>query len=212
TGLNFPLVEEAIGPDGQIVGVDLTDAMLVQAQDRIETNGWRNISLVQADAADFEFPTDVDAILSTYALSQVPECAEVIAHGAGKPGAAASVMGRMEASAQPLRAPRSGRVMRAVQAGPLAGLIAQALLLAVPGATVGLSVTGWAIGLICGVTMNVALARGLSRHGSNRLRAADWVTLARASLATGVAALVADSFAHRAPVTLLVSISALALA
>ena len=38
------------------------------------------------------------------------------------------------------------------------------------------------------------------------------MTLVRASLAVGVAGLVADSFAHRAPVTLLVSISALALA
>src|SRR5246127_4553325 len=82
TGLNFPLIEEAIGPDGRIVGVDLTDAMLTRAQDRIETNGWSNISLVQADAVDFVFPAEADAILSTYALSQVPECAEVIAHGA----------------------------------------------------------------------------------------------------------------------------------
>jgi ubiquinone/menaquinone biosynthesis C-methylase UbiE len=82
TGLNFPLVEEAIGPDGRIVGVDLTDAMLAQAQDRIAANGWSNISLVQADAADFDFPAEVNAILSTYALSQVPACAAVIAHGA----------------------------------------------------------------------------------------------------------------------------------
>jgi len=82
TGLNFPLIEDVIGPHGRIVGVDLTDAMLAQAQGRIATNGWGNISLVQADAADFDFPTKVDAILSTYALSQVPECAEVIAHGA----------------------------------------------------------------------------------------------------------------------------------
>jgi ubiquinone/menaquinone biosynthesis C-methylase UbiE len=82
TGLNFPLIEEVIGPDGRIVGVDLTDAMLARARDRIQANGWSNVSLVQADAADFDFPTEVDAILSTYALSQVPECAEVIAHGA----------------------------------------------------------------------------------------------------------------------------------
>ncbi len=82
TGLNFPLIEQAIGPDGRIVGVDLTDAMLARAQHRIETNGWSNISLVQADAAEFDFPTEVDAILSTYALTQVPECGEVIAHGA----------------------------------------------------------------------------------------------------------------------------------
>jgi demethylmenaquinone methyltransferase/2-methoxy-6-polyprenyl-1,4-benzoquinol methylase len=82
TGLNFPLIEQAIGPGGRIVGVDLTDAMLARAQDRIDRNGWSNISLVQSDAAVFDFPAGFDAILSTYALSQVPECAEVIAHGA----------------------------------------------------------------------------------------------------------------------------------
>jgi ubiquinone/menaquinone biosynthesis C-methylase UbiE len=82
TGLNFPLLEAAIGPGGRITGVDLTDAMLARAQDRIEANGWGNVRLVQADAAEFAFPAKVDAILSTYALSQVPECAQVIAHGA----------------------------------------------------------------------------------------------------------------------------------
>ena len=82
TGLNFPLIEEAIGPGGRIVGVDLTDAMLARAKDRIAVNGWANVSLVQADAAGFDFPAGADAILSTYALSQVPECAEVIARGA----------------------------------------------------------------------------------------------------------------------------------
>jgi demethylmenaquinone methyltransferase/2-methoxy-6-polyprenyl-1,4-benzoquinol methylase len=82
TGQNFPLIERAIGPDGRIIGVDLTDAMLAQAQRRIDHNGWRNISLVQADAADYNFPAEVDAIISTYALSHVPECGDVITHGA----------------------------------------------------------------------------------------------------------------------------------
>src|ERR1700760_3249521 len=82
TGLNFPLLQQAVGPGGRIVGVDLTDAMLARAQDRIKANGWSNVSLVQADAAGFAFPAGAGAILSTYALTQVPECAEVIAHGA----------------------------------------------------------------------------------------------------------------------------------
>jgi demethylmenaquinone methyltransferase/2-methoxy-6-polyprenyl-1,4-benzoquinol methylase len=82
TGLNFPLLQQAVGPDGRIVGVDLTDAMLARAADRVKANGWANVSLVQADAASFGFPAEVDAILSTYALTQVPECADVIAHGA----------------------------------------------------------------------------------------------------------------------------------
>lgn len=82
TGLNFPLIEKAIGPGGRIVGVDLTDAMLARAQDRIEKNGWSNVSLVHTDVAEFGFPAGADAILSTYAMTQVPECAQVIARGA----------------------------------------------------------------------------------------------------------------------------------
>lgn len=82
TGQNFPLIEQAIGPEGRIVGVDLTDAMLAQARERIETAGWSNVVLVQADAAEFDFPAGVDAILSTYALSHVPEPGAVIANGA----------------------------------------------------------------------------------------------------------------------------------
>jgi demethylmenaquinone methyltransferase/2-methoxy-6-polyprenyl-1,4-benzoquinol methylase len=81
TGLNFTLIEQVIGPEGRIVGIDLTDAMLTQAQRRIQASGWRNISLVQADAFEFQFPAGVNAILSTFALSLVPECAKVIAHG-----------------------------------------------------------------------------------------------------------------------------------
>jgi demethylmenaquinone methyltransferase/2-methoxy-6-polyprenyl-1,4-benzoquinol methylase len=82
TGLNFSLIQERVGPTGGIVGVDLTDAMLARAEARIEAHGWSNVSVVLADAARFEFPSEVDAILSTYALTQVPECAEVIARGA----------------------------------------------------------------------------------------------------------------------------------
>src|SRR4051812_22886705 len=41
---------------------------------------------------------------------------------------------------------------------------------------------------------------------------ASWVTLARAALAAGVAALAVDSFAHSTPVALLVTLSAVALA
>jgi ubiquinone/menaquinone biosynthesis C-methylase UbiE len=81
TGLNFPSIQRAIGPEGRIVGVDLTDAMLVQAQHRIKTNGWSNVSLVHADAADFAFPAGVDAILATYPHALLPESRQVIAHG-----------------------------------------------------------------------------------------------------------------------------------
>jgi demethylmenaquinone methyltransferase/2-methoxy-6-polyprenyl-1,4-benzoquinol methylase len=81
TGLNFPLIERAVGPDGHVIGVDLTDAMLGRARRRIGAHRWRNVVVVQADAARFRFPVGVNAILSTYALSLVPECGEVIERG-----------------------------------------------------------------------------------------------------------------------------------
>jgi ubiquinone/menaquinone biosynthesis C-methylase UbiE len=92
TGLNFALIEAEIGPDGRIVGVDLTDAMLARAEDRVAARGWRNVELVLADAVGFGFPTGTDAILSTYALTQVPGCAAVIAHGAASLSAGGRVV------------------------------------------------------------------------------------------------------------------------
>ncbi|MDX6369107.1 MAG: hypothetical protein QOG93_609, partial [Gaiellaceae bacterium] len=101
--------------------------------------------------------------------------------------------------------------MRTVQAGPVTGLMAQALLLTALAEAVGLSGAGWVVGGICGVIMNAGLARGLSRY-CHRLRAADWVTLTRATLAVGVAALTADAFDEPAAVTTLVTLTVVALA
>jgi phosphatidylglycerophosphate synthase len=110
-----------------------------------------------------------------------------------------------------------GRMPRTVQTGPLTALIAQLLLIAALAETarpsgVGLGPAGWVAGVTCGVITNAALAGGLTRYRVDRLGPADWVTLARATLAVGVAALIAGSFDQPAPVTLLVSLTALALA
>ena len=56
TGLNFSLLQEQIGPEGKIIGVDLTDAMPVAANHRVLTYGWSNVELVQSDAARYDFP------------------------------------------------------------------------------------------------------------------------------------------------------------
>ena len=102
--------------------------------------------------------------------------------------------------------------MRASQAGPAIGLIAQVLLLAVLAGTAGLGAAGWVVGVACAVTMAAVLARGLARRRGDRLGPASWLTLARATLAVGVAALTADSFTRDTPVALLVTLAAVALA
>jgi phosphatidylglycerophosphate synthase len=98
--------------------------------------------------------------------------------------------------------------LRASRTGPATALLAPALLLAVLAATAGLDPAGEITGLACAALMAAALARA----GRERLGPASWVTLARATLAVGVAALAADSFTNSTPVALLVALAAVALA
>jgi len=83
TGLAFPELQARIGPDGELVGVDLSGGMLARARERVRAHGWDNVRLVETrveeasldarafDAALFSFPHDVlqshaavDAVLS----------------------------------------------------------------------------------------------------------------------------------------------------
>jgi ubiquinone/menaquinone biosynthesis C-methylase UbiE len=82
TGLNFSLLQEQIGPKGKIIGVDLTDAMLAEANRRVLAQGWLNVELVKSDAARYEFPAGLDGIVSAFALTLVPEFDEVVRRGA----------------------------------------------------------------------------------------------------------------------------------
>ena len=102
--------------------------------------------------------------------------------------------------------------MQTVRTGAAIGLIAQLALLAALAGTVGLGGTGLAVGIACGVSTNAALSRGLAGCGADAVGPADRVTLVRATLAGGVAALTADSFDRPAPVTVLVALTVVALA
>jgi phosphatidylglycerophosphate synthase len=91
------------------------------------------------------------------------------------------------------------------------GLIAQIALLAVLSRTAGLEVAGWLAGLACGLTTTAALTRGLARSGASGLGPANRMTLARATLVGGVAALVADAYARPAPVAAVVMLAVVSL-
>ena len=81
TGLNFSLVLDKIGTQGRIIGVDITDKMLDQAQNRIKENGWKNVELIQRDFAEYDFPDNVDGIFSTGAIQYCVEYDKVIKGG-----------------------------------------------------------------------------------------------------------------------------------
>lgn len=71
TGLNLPLLVDAVGATGQVVGVDASAEMLDQVKRRADQHGWDNVELVQADAATVDGLAGFDAVLATYALSIV---------------------------------------------------------------------------------------------------------------------------------------------
>jgi phosphatidylglycerophosphate synthase len=98
------------------------------------------------------------------------------------------------------------------QVGPLVGLFGTVLILALLARTVGIGGAGWLVGLSCGLVLNVALASALWRDPSAELGWASWVTLIRATLAVGVAALTAASFEQPVATVALVTLASVAIA
>jgi len=78
TGINFPLFQRYIGSTGQIIGVDITDAMLEQAKKRVASQRWKNVTLMQHDASTYQIPPKVNAVFSSFALSLFPDTKRVL--------------------------------------------------------------------------------------------------------------------------------------
>ena len=78
TGVNLPYLVDAVGPEGRVIVVDLTPEMLTKAREKIDRAGWQNVELVESDMADFSFPEDVTAVLSTLALATIPDYDAVV--------------------------------------------------------------------------------------------------------------------------------------
>lgn len=92
-----------------------------------------------------------------------------------------------------------------------ASLASLVVLLALLTVTTGLGPLGWAAGLGCGATLVVCVAVGQGHYGVTSLGPADRITLGRAMLACGVAALVVDGMLG-VPSAALVPLAAVALA
>ena len=78
TGLNFPFLMEQIGPEGRLIGIDLTPGMLDIARVRVDRSGWKNVELIQSDIAAYDFPEGVNGVLATGLFGYIPEYDRVI--------------------------------------------------------------------------------------------------------------------------------------
>jgi demethylmenaquinone methyltransferase/2-methoxy-6-polyprenyl-1,4-benzoquinol methylase len=82
TGLNFELLQKAVGPSGKIVGIDISEGMLERARALVRDSGWQNVELVSGSASDFEFPKSVGGIVAIGVLTYEPDFDKVIERGA----------------------------------------------------------------------------------------------------------------------------------
>ncbi len=78
TGLNFPFLTEQIGPEGRLIGIDLTTGMLDIARERVERSGWKNVELVHSDIAAYDFQDGINGVLATGIFGYIPEYDRVI--------------------------------------------------------------------------------------------------------------------------------------
>ena len=74
TGLSFPHLENYVGPEGAIIGVEQSPDMIAKARARAEQNGWTNVTFVNAPAEEAHIPHPADAAVFhfTHDLMQTP--------------------------------------------------------------------------------------------------------------------------------------------
>jgi demethylmenaquinone methyltransferase/2-methoxy-6-polyprenyl-1,4-benzoquinol methylase len=64
TGLSLPLLRDAVGPAGRVIGVEVSPEMLAIARERCA--GWDNVSLVEAPVEEADLAAKFDAALFNY--------------------------------------------------------------------------------------------------------------------------------------------------
>jgi demethylmenaquinone methyltransferase/2-methoxy-6-polyprenyl-1,4-benzoquinol methylase len=78
TGLNIPFIHARMAEDDEYVGIDISAGMLQKAWGRMREERYKNVVLLNMDAADYVDSTEVDGVLCSLCLCQMPDCAEVL--------------------------------------------------------------------------------------------------------------------------------------
>src|SRR6266481_5871522 len=62
-GGSFPYLVHAVGQSGQVVGVEISPDISINAKRRIAKNGWKNVHLIEGAAQDVHLTGLFDALL-----------------------------------------------------------------------------------------------------------------------------------------------------
>ena len=63
---------KAVGPTGRVYGADLSPGMLAQARAACDRNSWRNVELIECDAADYRAPVPLDGVMFGLSYNTMP--------------------------------------------------------------------------------------------------------------------------------------------
>jgi ubiquinone/menaquinone biosynthesis C-methylase UbiE len=72
TGRNLPYLSKAVGPHGRVYGVDLSPGMLARARALCDRNQWRNVELIESDAAHYRAPAPLDGVMFGLSYNTMP--------------------------------------------------------------------------------------------------------------------------------------------
>jgi SAM-dependent methyltransferase len=62
-GGSFPFLVEAVGPEGSVVGIEISPMHASIARDRVKANGWKNVEVVTTPARDADIAGLFDGLL-----------------------------------------------------------------------------------------------------------------------------------------------------
>jgi len=74
------LVADLVGPQGQVVGVDMNAKILETARARVSAAGWRNVTFKSGDVRELDLDGTFDAVVGRWVLMYVPEPAKLVRH------------------------------------------------------------------------------------------------------------------------------------
>jgi tRNA A58 N-methylase Trm61 len=99
TGANLPYLVKAVGPNGQVTGVEMSPDMAAKAKERIAKHGWKNVEIRLGPAATTEVPQGLDGALffMTHDIIRTPAALDNIL-GALRPGARVASFGPKESA------------------------------------------------------------------------------------------------------------------
>lgn len=73
SGRNLDLLTAAVGPSGQVLGIDVSPGMLARARRLVTRRGWNNVTLTFQDAAELDPAAPLDAVLFSLSYAVIPD-------------------------------------------------------------------------------------------------------------------------------------------